>query len=47
LESAADCKQRAVGGGATIANTGRIPREFPILFDRDQICSNEPFLDRD
>ncbi len=47
VESAANRKERAVVGGATIAATGGAQRGFPILLDRDQISGNEPFLERE
>ena len=40
-------KEMAKAVGATITRSGRSPRGFPILFTRDQISGEEPFLQRE
>ncbi|MCX6633708.1 MAG: Gfo/Idh/MocA family oxidoreductase [Acidobacteria bacterium] len=40
-------KEMAKAVGATITQSGRSPRGFPILFARDQISGEEPFFQRE
>jgi len=40
-------KEMAKVVGATITRSGRSPKGFPILFARDQISGEEPFLQRE
>ncbi|MCX6622672.1 MAG: Gfo/Idh/MocA family oxidoreductase, partial [Acidobacteria bacterium] len=47
VEKAAGKKEVAKVAGATLASTGRGSRPLPILFERDQVSSDDSFLEKE